>query len=454
MKTNRRRFVKQLSLLMAGTAILPSDLFGTSGQLATTDYDIIVVGGGISGIAATISAARKGARVLLLEQEAMLGGTWTYAQNLSLKQGRVVGIYKEIFSYLNLHHSFDNTPDSNFEDNPAAKFRFFHKTAFIDVINRLFPGSRKVTVMRSAMVTNVIATVGTITKINGVVYYQNGKLSSSTANVIIDATSTGIVSSLAGCQMMFGSEGKAIFNEQNALDNSTEEVTPAAFQMVIHRTKSKSTLPLAELPGNVYADKIGDLKQPGAPAYDKNAHGIFLWKPMEINFDTRIGELWGQKMAECYASLDSCLSQSLEKRGFNVEYPGKLNVRESRRVIGEYILTANDIENGILGGDAIFINNTPMGSSSIGEQGAAKEYGIPYRCLIPKDFDGLLCCAPAMSGSHLALSSYQTDSCVCGIAEAAGVAAALSVLYNTPLREVYNINEFKCYLFEQDLMPY
>jgi len=459
MKTSRRKFVKQLSLIAAGSAILPSDLFGASTQLLSVDYDVIVVGGGISGIAATIAAARKGARILLIEQEIMLGGSWTYAQNLSLKQGRIVGIYKEIFTYLNRYHSLDNIPDGNFEENPGSQFRFFHKTGFVDALNRLFQGTKNVTVMRNTRVTNVMMTVGTMTKINGVVYYQNGKLSGATANVIIDATAGGTVASMSGCLMMFGTEGKAVFNELNAPDNSSEEVRPAAFQMVIHRTKSKATLPLSELPGSVYADKTGDLKASGAPGYNKDIQGVFLWKPMEINFDPRVVEQWGQKMAVCYQSLDAKLTQSLEKRGFNVEYPGKLHQRESQRIVGEYVLTANDIDNGTLGADAIFLNNIPVQATSAtqplsGVQTVAKEYGIPYRSIIPKDIDGLLCCAPAMSGSHLALSSYQNDNCVCAIAEAAGVAAALSVHYNTPLREVYNINEFRCYLFEQDLMPY
>lgn len=80
------------------------------------EYDVIVVGGGVAGIAASVSAAREGAKVLLLEKQVNLGGLATsglisWYEPLCDSQGNqvVFGIAEELIK-LSVRDCFDSLP--------------------------------------------------------------------------------------------------------------------------------------------------------------------------------------------------------------------------------------------------------------------------------------------------------------------------------------------------------
>ena len=99
----------------------------------------------------------------------------------------------------------------------------------------------------------------------------------------------------------------------------------------------------------------------------------------------------------------------------------QIGVRESRRVLGDYVLTADkDIKEGLMHADVI----TKCRGSSGGEQSVVD---IPYRCIVPKIIDNLLVTGRCISLDHKAAVQVRgITTCIC-LGQAAGTAAALSV---------------------------
>jgi hypothetical protein len=123
--------------------------------------------------------------------------------------------------------------------------------------------------------------------------------------------------------------------------------------------------------------------------------------------------------------------------GFDESYVAQsgvqVGVRETRRVLGDYQLTADDVLAARKFGDAVArgaypidIHN-PTGTGTVLKRLPPGEaYDIPLRCLMPKDVDGLLVAGRCLSGTHEAHSSYRVMPIVMATGQAAGVCAALA----------------------------
>ena len=112
--------------------------------------------------------------------------------------------------------------------------------------------------------------------------------------------------------------------------------------------------------------------------------------------------------------------------------------RESRRIIGDYQLTEQDVREGRRHEDVVVLgawrlDRHPPGSAGYHEISWIPPYDIPYRTLLPKDFDNLLVAGRCHSASSAALASSRVTATAMGMGQAAGVAAALAVAgYRVP----------------------
>ncbi|MBQ3821288.1 MAG: FAD-dependent oxidoreductase, partial [Bacteroidales bacterium] len=109
-----------------------------------------------------------------------------------------------------------------------------------------------------------------------------------------------------------------------------------------------------------------------------------------------------------------------------------MGIRESRRIVGEYILTEQDIFDCARFPDAIGVASYPVDlHHPVGGDctliWCPDCYDIPYRCLVPQKIDGLLCAGRNISATHLALASVRVMGPAMCLGEAAGKAAALCV---------------------------
>jgi hypothetical protein len=120
-----------------------------------------------------------------------------------------------------------------------------------------------------------------------------------------------------------------------------------------------------------------------------------------------------------------------------------VGVRETRRIVGEYQLTADDVLSARKFDDAIArgaypvdIHN-PAGSGTVLKRLPPGEaYDIPLRSLMPKNAEGLIVAGRCISGTHEAHSSYRVMPIVMATGHAAGVAAALAAKRNARLRQL------------------
>jgi len=111
-----------------------------------------------------------------------------------------------------------------------------------------------------------------------------------------------------------------------------------------------------------------------------------------------------------------------------------LGVRESSRIIGEYILTQSDLLAGLSGqthSDISTIADHAMDTHGrdTGRQGCgelAEPYGVPFRCLIPKGFQNLLVACRGASLSSIAASSCRLSRTMMQLGQAAGTAARIA----------------------------
>ncbi|TFF89224.1 MAG: FAD-dependent oxidoreductase, partial [Promethearchaeota archaeon] len=132
-----------------------------------------------------------------------------------------------------------------------------------------------------------------------------------------------------------------------------------------------------------------------------------------------------------------------------------LGIRESRRIIGEYIINEEDISNGHKFDDSIGLNNMPFdmhfADGSWEEKFFKKTSEIPYRCLVPKEIENLLVAGRCISCTHIAHSALRKVPICLVTGQAAGTAAALSIKKKITPREL-NYKELQKTLREQDVI--
>ena len=118
-----------------------------------------------------------------------------------------------------------------------------------------------------------------------------------------------------------------------------------------------------------------------------------------------------------------------------------MGVRETRRIVGEYTLTEQEVLDCARFDDVVAVSGYPVdqhhpvgGDCSL--YWCPDSYDIPYRCLIPKKINGLIVAGRDVSMSHLALASARVMAPAMALGEAAGKAAALSVKDGVEMRDL------------------
>jgi hypothetical protein len=136
----------------------------------------------------------------------------------------------------------------------------------------------------------------------------------------------------------------------------------------------------------------------------------------------------------------------------------EIGVRESRRIVGKYTITADDLlecrefEDSIAVGCYSVDIHSPDGSGTlIRKIPAGKWYHIPYRAMLPQNADNLLAAGRILSSTQEAHSAYRVLPIVANIGEAAGLAVALAQKENTPLHDV-SVQDLHTLLEKHDLL--
>ncbi len=394
--------------------------------------DVLVVGAGASGIPAAIAAARAGASVILIEEDPVIGGAVSDSYVDMYCGGPRTGVIGEAERMLNVGHRL--TKEKN---------RFFLPASFLDVYSRLLRAEKNVTVLTGARAVDVLRGNGKDRSAVGGVKIEVGlkRTVDIRSEVTIDATGTGAVAILAGCESMYGRDSTGDFGEPHAPavgDSRVQQCTWMYVSQQLPGGKPFDMMKLDHVELGVLVNGLGWYHHDPAEAIRLNP-GIYLhWGCAVECGDTRDPVELGKAQVEAMAAMEHDLAL-LRANGYAVYLAPRIGVREASRIVGEHVITENDLRSGTLPADTVSIGDYGLdiwGGDISREDAGTPRYGIPYGALVPKDVDGLLLAGKIISGTHIAMSAYRVMPIVGSIGQAAGVAAALCAEQNRQPREM------------------
>lgn len=411
-------------------------------QYLHKEYEVVVAGGGMAGICAAISCARKGTKTVLIQNRHVLGGNASSEVRMHIcgadchgkhDNARETGIIEEIL--------LDNR-----EINPQHSFSildtvFWEKVKYQENLD-LF------------LNTQVLEVETTNDEIQALYAHQwttetNYKF---TGKIYIDCTGDGYVAYEAGAETRQGRESVSEYQEPHALEEADTYTMGNTLMFIArdvgHPVKFKK-------PFWAYTVTEDDLKERGHShmVTQMEHYGIdsgFWWLEIGGTQDTiKDGESIRDELLKYLYGVWDHIKNGGDHGADNYELewvqflPGK---RESRRIIGDYVLREQDVAAGTRFEDAVAYGGWPMDvhpSEGFFYEGHPTNfiqiddiYTIPYRCYYSKNINNLMMAGRNISATHIAFGSVRVmATCAIG-GQAVGTAAAMAMKYNCTPREV------------------
>ena len=397
-------------------------------------YGLIVAGGGFAGVCAAIAAAKYGEDVLLIEKNNCLGGAAANALVMpfmsywTMENGKrkylCGGLFSEIVAEMKAFGG-DDGHDTTF-DEEILKI-VLNRMCIKYGVKLLFDA----VIFKSDVREGRICSVSVLGKSKVIELY---------ADNFIDATGDGELSMLSGCEFMLGREK----------DNLCQPMT-LCFRMSgvdmdkFHLNRSKINPLYQEF------QQKGLIKNPreNVLIFSNFNSGVLHFnttRVVKLNptdpFDVTRAEI---EAREQVFELHKFLRENIE--GFEnsrvLSTALQIGIRESRKILGEYVLTQEDLKSLRRFEDAIAVANYDIDIHSPDGSGTSHYYfsdgdwyEIPYRCLIPKGIGNLLVAGRCISSTHEAQASYRIMPYCAEIGQAAGTAAALAKKNGVDMRNI------------------
>lgn len=389
-------------------------------------YDVIVAGAGPAGICAAVAAARRDAKVALVERYGVVGGNLTAGY-----VGPILGMVgkgtmrDELVRLLGV-------PDNDMIGETGKA----HNIEDAKRILAEFVEHDNIDVYLQSSVSDVIKHGNSV---KGIVLSTNEGSMALMAPVTIDATGDAVVSYLAGAEIEKG-------REDGLMQPVTLEFTIDGVD------ESRGVICI----GDVDDVKLGDER---FLDFCKRCADQGKLPPelaaVRLHPTTRQGERQvntTQANGVDITDVDQIFSADLKLRRqikllvdfLRANIPGYENcrcissgtttgVRETRRVMGDYVITAEELAEGKRFDDVIVhkaefivdIHNPAGAGQAEDHIQYCKPYDLPYRCFVPRGIDGLYTAGRCISGTHRAHASYRVMSICMAMGEAVGIAAAM-----------------------------
>lgn len=439
-------------------------------------YDVIVVGGGPSGFIAAIAAARTGAKTLLVERYGFLGGMPTAASLGPISpfhfgdEQVVEGIPQEFVDRLvEAGGSTGHMKCTNPHGSGSYLCFYDHQIYKWVALEMILEAG--VTPLFHTFLADAIVEDGRVT---GIVVVNKSGYQTYRAKVVVDASGDGDVAARAGAAFVLGREEDASVQPITLMfDMGHVDARAVKKYMDTHLDDfewASECVAMRPLPERLRHDYFVAQGFKAAITEAREKQELYLGRdtilflttvhPGVFHFNsTRVVNINGTRVEDLTrGEIDArrqvmSLSEFLIKRipGFQNAYLQntgiQVGVRESRHVLGEYVLTGEEVQSGAKHPDVVArgyfpidIHNLKGASGYYPGQGVWMDlddsYDIPYRCLVPRDLDGLLIAGRAISATHEAHGSFRTQGGVMAIGQAAGTAAGLSSLAEIQPREL------------------
>lgn len=407
-------------------------------------YDVIVAGGGASGLVAAVAAARNGARTLLLEREGCLGGTATtgyVAQYVGFYNGNTQAVWG--IPYELTRRIIEGGGSAGFGHyimgeaaaNPVTIHHFPFNPEVVKIAADDMAEHENLDTLFHAQITGALHRDGVVT---GIVAETISGRREFSADIVIDCTGDAVIASSAGV---------AILGEEDELRHARQPVT-LSFRLSnvdVHRFRAMPR------------------EQKRALAMKGLASGELFWESMSfcstpnghdaICLMSRITGVDALDDGDVSAAERTGRKQIRSIVGFlNREVPGfekailssiasRIGVRETRRIVGEYMLTEEDIMQQRRFDDTIALGCGPMDVHDANGTGIVlymppAPFDIPMRCLLPKDIGGLIVSGRAICATREANGGARHMATAMALGQAAGTMAAIAIEKKIALREI------------------
>lgn len=410
------------------------------------ECDLLVAGAGISGMCAAVAAARKGLNVILVNDRSVLGG------NASSEIGvRISGASHHTLNPAVYAKECGLVEELRLNMIKVSSMEGYGFHAMLDAVFFDFIYNEKnIKLIMNTLVEDCEVENGKITRCLARHAVSN-EIYEIKAAQYVDATGNATLGYMAGAEFRIGREGKDEFGEFWAPDKADDFTMGNSIYFETedmgHEVEFKRPAFAHDI---TKMDFLKDINKP------ENFRGFSVGGPHwayeyggQIDILAEHDETEAELRKLIYGIWDYVKNSGKYPHAKNMRLKrvfAKAGTRESRRLIGDYILNENDVENKVDFEDSVAIGGWPMdihaplgiydtlpASNFVSVTGT---YNIPFRCLYSKDIDNLMMAGRNISATHIALGSTRVMATCGALGQAVGTAAYLCNKYGETPREI------------------
>jgi hypothetical protein len=422
------------------------------------DCEVLVIGAGLAGVCAAVEAGRLGCDVVLVEKDAVLGGnsspdlgvhiSGAHSFHAYASETGLVGEIEEEAAYRRAklhthghHYNIARQWDSLLHD--------FLRRAGVPVLKRHLAKEPVVEGNRIAAVFVEDCATFVTKRIN-------------VGRLVIEASGDGHVAARAGAEFRIGREARPEFGERSAPERADDITMGTSITALVR--KASHPVPFVPPPGTPKHDGGADCLYSHA-SWDHRAELCFMWVTEtggQLDTIRDDHEIHEELLRQFYSVWDHIKHGPHAEQARNWELvwvSPKAGKRESRRFVGDYMLTQADIEEARLfedraayGGYALDIHD-PVGTrAKVVFHCIPPLFSIPYRCLYSRNIANLMLAGRLMSVTHLALGAVRLMKTLATAGQAVGAAAYLCRKHDCLPRDLYpeRIGELQQLLLRRD----
>jgi hypothetical protein len=405
----------------------------------TVQADITVIGGGLAGVSAAVSAARLGCKVSLVQNRPVLGGNSSSEIRVWVvgatghgvnRYARETGIMGEMF----IENQYTNP-----EGNPYYWDYIVKDLVQNEPLIQLFLNTdvHEVEAVEDGGQQRIVSATGWMMGSERKIRFES--------EMFLDCSGDGLIGFLAGAKYRIGREAKYEFDEPWGLEEPDDIKLGST---LLFYTKDVG-FPVKYVPPG-FAKDITKTPIPENRIIRSGDSGCFYWW---IEWGGHLDTVHdNEQIRDELSSVISGIWDYIKNSGkfqadnLTLEWVGNVPAkREYRRFIGDYVLNQNDIE-----GQIEFDDSVAFGGWSIDLHDPKGMYGaegsrhiqpdgifhIPFRSLYSVNTRNLLFAGRNISATHIAFGSTRVQGTCATLGEAAGTAAALCVQKKVEPREL------------------
>ncbi len=400
-------------------------------------YDLIVVGGGISGCCAALSASRYGVKTLLLQDRSVLGGCNSSEIRVSaggfMHRGPYPALGNVLEEILPVRGDYGVLPERFYEDDRKVNAFTFPEQ----------PARAKLNMCVYAV------EMGTDGRIAAVLARdtRTAQTTRHRATWFVDATGDGVIARLAGCEAMYGREARSRWNEACAPEQADRQVMGHSIQWTTKNAGRPAPFPDIDW---------------GLPFDEQKVHyvrGGSWWQEAgqyrDMAEETEAIRDYG--LLAIFSNWSYTKNHSKKRDSFRTTQIAWVSPvggkRESYRIYGDYVLTETDLESqkkfddgtAVITWDIDFHFPDPDNARQFDEpfrscayhRGFGPPVAVPYRCLYARDCANLFLAGRDISVSHGAFAAVRVQRTLGMLAEVVGIAAGICREKACTPRDVY-----------------